>query len=551
MKASVTPARGGPRGLAGLRAVTVAIMFAACCVPATAADAPAGDAVTKLADFTRWVIACDTSRDGRVLVTAGGDSLLYRPGDVIAWNRGDGTRLGEFSGHPTAVWAVKFSPDGTRLATAGYDGLVRIWDAATRQPIHDLKKHKGWVRAVAFSPDGTRLASAGEDGTVVLWDVAGGTEIASIAAHDGAATCLAFAPDGGTLASGGSDKGVKLWNPGDGTERKKLEGHGDAVWAVGYSPDGGLLASGGADRTLRLWSANEGAAVATLAGHRDWVTSLAFSGDGTRIVTGGMDGSVKLWDPAAKGEQEGPEKQGSSVWTVGFSPDAASLVVGTHKGPKLVPTPAPKLLPPPPPPPPSPAPPSPPASAPPAGTATPAPSALVPQQFVSMAGAAGAIAADGTVTVSGPLARDTYSVKATLPAAGGKVTAFRLDALTDDALPHKGPGRAGNGNFVLSTFAVLAGPAEAPAAVRFTEGKADFEQAKYGIAAALDDKPETGWAVAGGIGKPHDAVFTVHPDTILPPGSPVTITLDHQYGDGQHALGKFRISVIQEAPSTP
>ena len=75
---------------------------------------PAGGAT--LTTSTRWVIAADTSRDGQTIVTAGGDSLLYRPGDVIAWKAADGTRLGEFAGHPTTVWGVKFSPDGTLLA---------------------------------------------------------------------------------------------------------------------------------------------------------------------------------------------------------------------------------------------------------------------------------------------------------------------------------------------------------------------------------------------------------------------------------------------------
>ena len=442
---------------------------------------PAGAAT--LTNSTRWVIAADTSRDGQTIVTAGGDSLLYRPGEVVAWKVADGSRIGEFVGHPTAVWAVKFSADGKLLATAGYDGLVRVWDVDTRQPKHDLKKHKGWARAVAFSPDGTRLASAGEDGAIVLWDPATGGEVKSIAAHAGAATCLAFSPDGKPLA--------------------------------------------------------------TLAGHKDWVTSFAFSTDGSRIVSGGIDGAVKLWDTAARGEQEGPEKATSSVWTVAFAPDAASLFVGTHHGARRVATPAPKLLPPPP------SPPSPPPAA--AKVESAPPQHLVPTQFTSMSGGSGAIAADGTVTVTGPLAKDTYTLKAAIP-AGGKVTAFRLEALADDALPQKGPGRAGNGNFVLSTFAVLAGApgaADTPTAIQFSAARADFDQPQYGAAEAIDDKADTGWAIAGGIGQPHEAIFTVHPDTSLPAGAPLTITLDQQYADGQHALGKFRLSVVQEPTPAP
>ena len=126
---------------------------------ATPADAAATPAAT-LSEFPRWVIAADYARDGATLVTAGGESLLYRPGDVVVW-KADGERVGDLAGHPTAVWAVKVSKDGKLAATAGYDGLVKLWDLPARTLRSDLKKHKGWVRSLDFSPDGTMLATAG------------------------------------------------------------------------------------------------------------------------------------------------------------------------------------------------------------------------------------------------------------------------------------------------------------------------------------------------------------------------------------------------------
>ncbi|MBM4020833.1 MAG: WD40 repeat domain-containing protein, partial [Planctomycetes bacterium] len=482
-------------------------------------------------------IAADYASDGQLLLTAGGESLLYRPGDVVAWKAADGARVADFAGHPTAVWAVDISTDGKLAATAGYDGLVKVWDVAARSAKHDLAKHKGWVRSLAFSPDGSRLATAGEDGTVVLWDTASGAEVKTVAAHAGAATCVAFAPDGGTLASGGSDKLVKLWDAATGAEKAKLEGHGDTIWAVAYAPDGGTLASCGADRSVRLWTTADGKPAAMLAGHKDWVTSLAFTADGKRLASAGLDGAIKFWDVAAKGEQEGPEKLASSVWCVKFTPDGKSLFTGTHAGPKLVAVPAPKLLPPPPPPPPPP----------------PAPvvAVLVPTEFKSLAGANGAIAADGVVMVTGNLAKDTYTLKAAVP-AGPRVTAFQIEVLPDPSLPAQGPGRAGNGNFVLTTFAVAhgqPGAAETPTPVKLAAAKATFEQSDYVVAGAIDDKAETGWGIHNGAGKPHTATFEVPADVTLPAGAPLAITVDQQYGDGTHALGRFKLSVIQAAPA--
>ena len=539
------------RHLVALRLASVLALVAAAIGPAALADDPAPVAAATLADHHGWVIAGEYSRDGEVIVTAGGDSLLYRPGSVIAW-KADGAKIGDFAGHPTAVWSVRISDDGRLAATAGYDGLVKLWDVATRGTKHDLRKHKGWVRSVAFSPDGKRLATAGEDGTVVIWDTDTGAEVTSIAAHAGAATTVAFSRDGQTLASGGSDKLIKLWNPATGEEKGKLEGHGDAIWSVAYSPDGSRLATAGADRTIRIWTTSDGKEFASLAGHKDWVTSLAFSPDGTRLVSGSLDGAVKLWDVTAKGEQEGPERTTSSVWSVAFAPDGKTILVGSHAGARLLPTPAANLLPPPPPVPvPVPVPASPPSPPQPAVASATTP--LVPTEFTSMAGATATITADGIVTVTGPLAKDTYTLKAILP-AGVKAQAFQIEALTDPALSQQGPGRAGNGNFVLSTFAVLAGPTggnDASQPVKFSAAKADFEQDKYLAAAAIDDKADTGWAIGGGIGKPHTATFTVAAEPALQPGAPVTITLDQQYGDGQHTIGKFRLSIIPVAAAEP
>ena len=64
---------------------------------------------------------------------------------------------------------LAFSADGTRLATAGGDGTVRVWDPGIGEQLLVLRGHKGAVNSVAFSPDGWRLASAAADGTVRSW----------------------------------------------------------------------------------------------------------------------------------------------------------------------------------------------------------------------------------------------------------------------------------------------------------------------------------------------------------------------------------------------
>jgi hypothetical protein len=75
-------------------------------------------------------------------------------------------------GHTGEVFAVAFHPDGTRLATAGRDGAVWLWDLARGDEVVRLPGHKSYVWSLAFNRDGTTLASGSGDATVRLWDTA-------------------------------------------------------------------------------------------------------------------------------------------------------------------------------------------------------------------------------------------------------------------------------------------------------------------------------------------------------------------------------------------
>jgi len=65
--------------------------------------------------------------------------------------------------------STPFHPDGTRIASAGADGTVRLWEASGGREILTLHGHHDRVHGVAFSPDGARLASASADGVVRIW----------------------------------------------------------------------------------------------------------------------------------------------------------------------------------------------------------------------------------------------------------------------------------------------------------------------------------------------------------------------------------------------
>jgi hypothetical protein len=142
-------------------------------------------------------------------------SLREKAGNVWLWNPATGEEIGVLSGHQRPVCTLSFSPDGCLLASGEYDGVVNLWDVATktlRATIQPTADHEGdEVTALAFSSDSGMLAVA-VDRAVQLWDVATGTFMARLVGHEGKVQCLAFAPDGTHLASGSYDKTVRLWN---------------------------------------------------------------------------------------------------------------------------------------------------------------------------------------------------------------------------------------------------------------------------------------------------------------------------------------------------
>jgi WD40 repeat protein len=113
-------------------------------------------------------------------------------------------------GHTEGVSRVAFSPDSSRLVTAGLDKIVRVWDMAGRE-LFSLRGHTALVSDAAFSPDGNRLASGSSDDTVKIWNARTGQELLTLRSPSNASGVLAFSPDGKRLASAGADGWVQVF----------------------------------------------------------------------------------------------------------------------------------------------------------------------------------------------------------------------------------------------------------------------------------------------------------------------------------------------------
>ncbi len=207
------------------------------------------------------------------------------------------------------ITALGFSPDGKSLAAgdseAGRVGWIRLIDTTTAQVTTSWRAHGDTVFALQYSRDGTRLATAGGDRLIRIWDTSSGRELAALEGHTAQVTAVAFNTNATQVVSGGLDKQLKVW---DIATREKIIALGNptaAVTAVAWPGDGSAIfattEAGSVFRYTNLKS-HTGEQSSATADERligtlpDAALSLAVSADGKRIAAGGHDGLLQWWN---------------------------------------------------------------------------------------------------------------------------------------------------------------------------------------------------------------------------------------------------------------
>lgn len=247
-------------------------------------------------DAAAPVTSLALSPDGTKVAAAGED------GNLRLWESASGKSIVTFGEQKTPLTSIGFTQDGLAVL-AGVGDQALLWDL-TGQLLEKFTTAKQNVRGVALLPSasllppqgatGPGVVLAGADGTVRLRDRASAQVLSG---HAGAVQTVQFVPKAAQLISGGADKTIRLWNLADGKELRQFAGCTDIVHSVAMTPDGTKLLAGSADKNIRKWNVADAKLEVTLP-LAQAVEQVTVSVDGTRFVSRDAQNGVQVWDLA-------------------------------------------------------------------------------------------------------------------------------------------------------------------------------------------------------------------------------------------------------------
>ena len=277
------------------------------------------------------------SPDGALLVTA------TIAGQVAVLELQSGETLASWTAHDGTVNDIVFLPalaespeTPARIATAGADGEVRIWNVRTGAPLGNLIASAEPVRSLAALIDGHSLVTGLDDGTTTVWDMAATAPQSFAPAGTSVPTTMALSADGTQLATAGivhDQPAVTVHDTETGEVTYVVLGHSGEVLAVAFSPDGTRLVTGSADKTARVWDLTfpRLPELARFTEHEAQVTAVAFNSDGTQVISGSTNNSLKLWNVADAAQVQDFAGHTAAVVGVAFLQNNQPLSVSADK----------------------------------------------------------------------------------------------------------------------------------------------------------------------------------------------------------------------------
>ncbi len=246
---------------------------------------------------------CAFSPDGRYIAT-GGDNLK-----AIVYSTADWSVHRVLGGHLGSILAMDWSPDSRLLLTGtGTDKVdfhnlaentLRVWDVENSTVVDTVTGYRDAILALRYSPNGSWVATASDDKTVKIIDTATWDVLYSMGGHVNGVLDVGWSPDGETLVSGSRDYKARTWYALNGTPKDRWE-DANCVRSVDWHPDGVLVATSGVEEALcKIRNGTTGDVLLTLdeAGEtRSVVMSSRWSPDGKRLASGaGKEKTLRVY----------------------------------------------------------------------------------------------------------------------------------------------------------------------------------------------------------------------------------------------------------------
>ncbi len=231
------------------------------------------------------------TRDGKQLLIGGGRHS--HSGCAVLVDIASGNRIAKVGDELDIVLAADISPDKKRIAIAGPQKIVRVFDTFSGEMVVEMKKHTDWIFALRYSPDGVLLATGDRSNGLIVWEADTGRLYSELVGHKGEVRGLDFRSDSNVLASASLDGTIKLWDMIESKEIKSWTAHANGVSSVVYD-NNGLLASAGQDARVKLWNGN-GDLQKEFAGLGEAALEVALTGDGSVVAGGDWYGKVQVW----------------------------------------------------------------------------------------------------------------------------------------------------------------------------------------------------------------------------------------------------------------
>lgn len=218
-------------------------------------------------------------------------------GSIHVWDSWSGEELFELKGSAIAILDI-VSVGNNQLVSAARNKLS-LWDLDSGRIIREFKGHTAPILSICSfndSNNNVRVASAGKDGMIRIWDLTKTTSLRTLSGHTDLISCVSVSSDDQILASGSWDNTVRIWSTKTGECTRVLTGHMGSVNSVVVLSDKRRVVSASDDYNLRVWDTQTGKCLRVLKEHTTWIRCVSAFMDDQYIISADYLKSLRIWD---------------------------------------------------------------------------------------------------------------------------------------------------------------------------------------------------------------------------------------------------------------